>query len=229
MKSVFVLLLIFTFSEISATANAAFTISPDDGEDGEEASFADNPSVQEESLVSGTKIRVFREQEDFFVTDQIRVNVTEPGFYNQASDTNGGGTINAGISVDTYFLHADRSSSGSGTKDLTTKITFEHSIIGIQLFTGTLIDGDDLFGLSGVSFPDRTQNNNDSHDLELNPASDTRDTLLLSTDRRVLTVRMRFSGNMDQLRVITATPERSSFVLLSAFVFAAFCRRNRDS
>lgn len=186
------------------------------------------PSLVLGQWESDTEIRIFVERTNFALPIALDVDVTLPGTVPGTDDENlSEGTIPAGTFVDSYFVHVDSISGGSGNQiAYAGSVTFNQAIIGVLLKL-TESDSDEYLGFPGTIYS--TGNN---RNLELDPSeigTSFHDSIILSDDLRTITFDIRNGRSLDQLRVITAVPEASSIILCASATLAigAFCLRQR--
>ncbi|MFZ0184027.1 MAG: hypothetical protein WAL88_04230 [Nitrosotalea sp.] len=146
--------------------------------------------IQTGAWESNTTIEAFAELQNVLVTDPVSVDITKPGTSPGATSQNlSSGTINAGSTVDSYFLHFDavgepddqNAVSASGS------ITFSSNIVGIAIFKTTLDATDPIFGLPGVSYA----TGQTERGLEITPGqfgTMSNDEITLSADLRTVTL-----------------------------------------
>ncbi len=171
---------------------------------------------------SDTLIRAFREQQNLVLAAPLAVDVVNPGLY----DTLGSlpavqPDLAAGTRVNSLMLHSDPVSPRA-TYDGT--VTFDADVLGVILISRTLSDSDATLGLAGVSYPF----GDNRRGLELG-ATGRDDSAALSADRRTVTLHFQTSGNVDEVRVLTAAvPEPGLTSLLAgAGLSASLCLRRR--
>jgi len=178
------------------------------------------PSVQEDALQSDDTLFVFPELQDFVLTSDLRVNVTDPGDY-------GCGCIlpfpvpriAAGTEVDSYLVHADPVTRGFGYLGA---LTFDSDILGV-MFGGMLLgESDPILGAPGTLYPTDPANRG----LAIVAGQDF---ISISPDRRSILMAFITRRNYDQMRIVTAAqaPEPLTFVLLGGGLAMVAIRRRR--
>jgi hypothetical protein len=176
-------------------------------------------SVDLDAYESDDVLIVFSEQQNVLLQDDLRVNFTEPGLYDDRSDLpTPVPRIAAGTLVDSYFLHADPVTGGilySGS------ITFDTDVLGV-IVGGVLLDeSDDIIGSPTTFYAW------DYYGAGRGLALSGRDTIELSLDRRTITFSFTTRRLMDEVRVITAAsvPEPGALLLMGTALAAVAGRR----
>jgi hypothetical protein len=152
---------------------------------------------------SNTEIRAFAERQDIVLNTDVAVDITNAGTSPSGAGTNlSPGTIPTGTLIRSYLLHADV--VGAPTVEnavaLAGSATFDANVLGIIVLSDGLNSTNTYPGLSSVNYAFNSQRG-----LEINPAGGgTSDVIMLSADRRTVTVSLRGGPNVDDLRVITA-------------------------
>ena len=188
------------------------------GVTGELAEIEAPPSVVFGQCVSTTEMRVFEEQQDITLTEDLQVTITSAGTYANPEDLTPG-VIPAGTVIRSYFLNADPNSHMSVY--FNGSVTFDGDILGIMTRQIDLDPSDAITGALGTTYPYGQL----SRGLELGAAGS--DQIIVESDLRTLTVvRAVASIPGDQIRVITAVPEPTTLGLL-ALGGAALLRRRR--
>ncbi len=184
------------------------------------------PDVRVGALESDTQIVAFAERLAFTLAQDLPANITNPGTSPDGGVPNlSPGTIPAGTAIDSYFVHFD--SLGANEESpvgIAGTITFSHDILGLIVNSGALDNTDNVIGVPGLLYP--TVNN---RGLELTPGDNALDIVTLSADRRTVTLNLLNAISVDQLRVITAVPEPSTWLLLAIGLCALVARRLRHS
>lgn len=156
---------------------------------------------------SETQIRLFTEKGNVTLGAPINVDVSVPGTYKFPFNAPySPGTVPAGTSVDSFFLHFDRVST-TGFVRLTGSATFDCPIIGVIALTPQLDASDAALGRVGTTYPTSTA---PKRGLEFE------EEVTLSADRRTLIVTLEIQtptdpngpadNTLDQIRVITSCP-----------------------
>lgn len=108
-------------------------------------------SVQRQVYTSDT-IRVFAEQQAFTLTEDVTVDVSNPGQYAMSSPGDFvSAVIPAGTVVDSYLIHCDPLTQ-SWDFEVQGSVTFDGDIIGIMVFYTSLVDTDAMLGASGTTY-----------------------------------------------------------------------------
>jgi hypothetical protein len=176
-----------SYAEIQGTSGGVVQIEPP-------------PSVMIGDLESDTEIRAFDELQNLLLPEDVAVNISSPGTYDDPDDLTPA-TLAAGTSVCSHFLHADRVGNEASVR-VQGSVTFSSEILGVIVLDTELNASDGILGLPGTQYP----TGSDTRDLEL---SSTEDSVTLEPDMRTLTVDLRFGQVADQIRVITTIPSVS--------------------
>lgn len=178
------------------------------------------------ALESDSQIVAFAEVQQLALPQALPVNISNPGTSPSAGRANlSPATIPAGTVVNSYLLHFD---SISGTDiapiGIAGSVTFSHDILGLIVHPATLSNTDSVVRLAGLTYP-----TGDNRGLELNSGDLAPDIINLSPDRRTVTLNLLNSVGVDQVRVITAVPEPStwSLAVITSGALAIFQRRRR--
>ena len=151
---------------------------------------------------SNTEILAFFESRTSLPSELV-VGVDSPGFYNEETDLQlPSPVISAGTTVDSFLLHFDPVRQTGGRRD--GSITFGTDILGIIIESNALLASDSLLGSPTTFYPAPSQ-----PFFELNGLEIESDSILLSSDRRTLTVSWFTNNLLDHVRIltVTATPE----------------------
>ena len=186
--------------------------------------IAPPPSILPGQLLSDSTIYLFTEQTDLTLASAVSVGITEPGEYIVGTSTFTPGTINAGVTVNSYLLRASpvTNQDSDDYRDFTGSISFDNGerIIGIILGYANIAGTDGLFGAPGTMYPPSTDT---GAGLENN------DEVILSANDESVFVNFHVNasdGGMDMIRILTATPEPADFLLMgSGLAVVAFLKR----
>lgn len=156
--------------------------------------------------LQGPDVFAFAEASNVVLGADLAVDVNLPGLY-ASVDSLTGGTIAAGTAVDSYLLHFDPNVSGPlfipqgafGT------ITFDREILGVILLDSTLDASDLVVGNPGTTYPTGVA----GRGLDFGVL----DLVRLLDDRRTLLIGALEDVHFDQVRIITAVPEPSTWAL----------------
>lgn len=180
-------------------------------------------SVLPGAIQSQTDASIFFESTTTLLAP-LPVDIIAPGTYNVA-DPDNPGAIAAGTKVNSYFLHHE-----SVANQLSTVIvagSFPNPILGV-IINDTFLDASDpILGNPGTLYPTGL----DYRGLEL-PYTALADVLFWSGNQVFISVKSTTADVLDQVRIITAVPEPSTFVLaaiggLGLFLCGARRRRSR--
>jgi hypothetical protein len=165
--------------------------------------------------------RVFQERSGMILKENMDVDITGPGWYNDRNDLTGG-VIEAGTAVDSYLIHQDRKSR-RGFILLRGSVTFDSEILGVVVGRDKLMASDLDCGRAGTDYPDVLL----ARGLELGSLLDH---IVISADRRTIRFTLKTTGVMDQIRVITessAVPAPGAMALLLGAGLVGTPRRRR--
>lgn len=175
---------VVSFAEIVSTSGAVVEITPP-------------PSVRPDQLESDTQIFAFEEQQSVTLASAVSVDITQPGTYDDSSDLTPG-TIPAGTTVSSHFLHAD-APGPCVDPTLEGTVVFDADIIGI-IVTPSNLNSSDHLGAPGTEYPTW-----DRRAMEL----DTQDDFIIEQiDRRTVVIHVQIDApntcrEFDQVRIIT--------------------------
>lgn len=172
------------------------------------------PSVTQGSLVKPGKIFAFFEGVSRFKAP-LAVDISSPGTYTLAT-LPGASALPGGMEVASYYLHMD---SGGPFSKASAKFGFENEILGI-IVTASNLDKSDFLGASGTDYPTGVSHRG---------WEKTFDSLELDSGLRTLAVNLAVSTGIDNIRVITRTPEPSTYGVLGLFLIAAFAMKKRQA
>jgi hypothetical protein len=176
-------------------------------------------SVEPGHLQSNSDVFAFTEQTDLKLSTAVNVDITSPGTYSTDNSLTPG-TIAAGTSVESYFLHADPQNNDSMFDG---SLTFSTPILGVIVLSSTLSASDTQLGATGTVY----DTGDSGRGLELTTGQDF---VILSSNLETLTFHFFTHSNVDEVRILTAVPEPSSLVLAGCglvVVAVAAARRGR--
>ena len=162
------------------------------------------PSVLPGAIQSQVNASIFYESTKTLLAP-LPVDIIAPGTYNLA-DPDNPGAIAAGTKVNSYFLHHE-----SVANQLSTVIvagSFPNPILGVIINDAYLDASDPILGNPGTLYPTGL----DYRGLEL-PYASLADVLFWSGNQVFISVKSTTADVLDQVRIITAVPEPSTFVL----------------
>lgn len=155
---------------------------------------------------SDTQVKFFTEQGGVTLAAPINVDVKSPGTFHFDGDAPyDPGTVAAGTTVDSYFLHFDRTST-SGVGRLTGSISFNCPIVGVIALTDQLNASDAALGRVGTTYPTF---------LAAKRGLELEEEITLSVDRLTLSFTFEIQSSatsgpgdptLDQVRVLTSCP-----------------------
>jgi hypothetical protein len=182
------------------------------------------PSVLPGQLLSDSTIYLFSEQVDLTLTSAVSVGISEPGTYIVGTSTFVPGTINAGVTVNSYLLRASpvTNQDSDNYRDFTGQISFSNGqpILGIIFYYTNLAATDPTLGAPGTLYP---TTNNTGTGLENG------DEVILSANDESVFVNFHVNASdegMDMIRILTATPEPADFLLMgSGLALVGFLKR----
>jgi len=192
-------------------------------------------SVAPGMLESSSTIWAFDEKQQYTLTTDL--------FVDELAGTSAAGTVSAGSTVNSYFLHADPLGGSTEPADVISMsgtISFDSRILGI-IWSGTacdncpsssmFLDASDYLGASGTIYP--TGGLGRGYEIDAFYAGNgTQDFVTISEDGYSLTMvsSAALPLRSDQLRVITAVPIPLSVYLFTSglFVLFNFARKSRS-
>jgi hypothetical protein len=181
--------------------------------------------VRNGQMESNRRIVAFAERQGVSLTSDVPIDIQLPG----TSPDSGGQNLSpsivpTGTAVSSYFVHFDAlGEPANGTIVFAEgSLTFNEDILGVIVLSSTLNATHAELGGVGTLYP-----GGDHQGMELSTAGAY---VTLSADRRTLSFGMPVGPYSDNLRVITAVPEASSFALLalgSGAIVLVRCGRNQ--
>ncbi|HUO31515.1 MAG TPA: hypothetical protein VMU80_19990 [Bryobacteraceae bacterium] len=175
--------------------------------------------------VSDTTVYAFLEQQNVTLTSPVNVGVTMPGTWVCCSGLPTG-TIPIGTTLDSYLMYAApiTNVAGEDGRDFQGSITFGNGekIVAVILGFSNIIGTNDIFGAPGTAYPPSTC-------ADCGEEND--DSVTLSSNMESVYINFRVgAGNIDMVRVLTATPEPAEFALFgSGLVALGLIKRFRRS
>ncbi len=154
-------------------------------------------SVVGGALESNGEIRVIPEQVNLLLPSDVTVDTLKQRFYSSGSQLSPV-TLRAGLVVNSYLLHGDR--LGATNANVAGTITFDSDIVGVIVTQGRLDATDGILGRADMTYPvggDR------GLDFSFT------DRITIHSDLRRITLSLRLSTSIDQVRVITLGPSET--------------------
>jgi hypothetical protein len=194
------------------------------------AVFVSNPpaDVSSNQWESNTQVRVFAEQQGLTLSQPLGLDISVAGTSPGATDDNlSPATLAAGSVVSSYEVHFDPNGQRATDNALaaTGSVTFDQPILGLIINATDLNSTNSVLGLAGVTYPDGPD-----HGLDIAPGAvgtGTADQITLSADMRTVTFDLRAASFADDFRVVTATPEPGTVLLVGMGAAGLVCRRRR--
>jgi len=153
-------------------------------------------SVTFDAYESNTAIRVFEEQTNVVLTEDVTADFAVPGLYDDSTDfPTDGVVLAAGTPVLSHFFHFD--TVGSDPQTLTCSVTFDSDIVGVCIEEEALDATDGLLGASSTVYPTGRPRRAWEIDGEIGEIE-------ISPDRRTLSLTGFVDQWNDQIRVLTA-------------------------
>lgn len=151
-------------------------------------------------LESNITIHLFPEWDSYILPADVRVDITEPGYY-ENNYGRSSGVIPAGTSLGCWFIHFDP--VGSQQCVSSGAIRFDVDILGLIVQTGSLDQTDAILGAPGTVYP----TGQSSRGFENNAEK-----ITLEADMRTLTIH-RFHSTFpgEQLRILVAPAGEASY------------------
>jgi len=167
---------------------------------GELAAIQPPASIADGSRESDTTAFIFLERENAVLQSPLRVDITEPGFYDKEGQSIQS-TIRAGSDVNSYLIHVDPSPRFIEVplpRGFRGSVTFDEPVVGIIVQTARLISSSDVLGAPNTIYTDMSG-------LEFTLADlGPEDELELTESRRTINFEFRDRTEIDQIRVITS-------------------------
>ena len=161
------------------------------------------PSVEWDTYESDTSIRAFDESVVTTLSDDLAVDLTEPGTYNATTGAPGPSSIPSGTAVSSHFLHADRVGRPTGnTPSIAGTVSFDAAIVGVVIFDDAL-NASDYLGAPGTVYP-APGSVAGLRGFDWPAVATSNDEITIAADRRSVTVSLEPRSVLDQVRVLTA-------------------------
>ena len=152
------------------------------------------PSVAVNALEDATNAVTFGERSAVTLTSAVVVDAIEPGTYTINSTP--ANKVPAGRVVDSHLIHSDP--PAGGTVRRTGSVSFATDIVGVISSTDRLGSTDASLGAPGTTYAGK----NKFRGLEADSASGP-DTFTISADRRSVSIDLRTTSVIDDIRVLT--------------------------
>lgn len=143
-------------------------------------------------------ILAFAERQQVRLAQSVPVNILQPGNYYLAQQ-NTNGNIPAGTEVNSCMLESNPATGGAAIFAYDASITFDVPVLGIVVGPSRLNNSDALLGAPGTVYPEHDQLRGLEQD-----GTRTGDAVSLSGDRRTVRVHFVTSGDVDEIRIVTA-------------------------
>lgn len=170
--------------------------------------------------------------DDFFVFFEgtstlggpLSVDISAPGIYTR-NNLPAVSTLPSGMEVNSYYFHFD--SVGSSIAKTVGEVVFPNDVLGI-IITEPLLDASDaVVGAAGTLYP--TGAFDRGFDALPLPSTGVFDSVELDVALRQLDIAWEVSFGFDAIRVITRTPEPSTYATMGLFLIAAFALKRRQT
>ena len=161
-------------------------------------------SVAVGAIENNTTIGAFDERQRRVLTQPLNLDITAVGNYDSGKPALTPGTVPAGTTINSHFLHADI--IGAGPITLSGTITFDQPILGIEITDGALDVTDNPLGAPGTTYATGTADR--GLDFSLG------DKIALMPGRRDIQISVDVLNIADQIRIVTAgnpTPPGMTF------------------
>jgi hypothetical protein len=195
------LVLICLMAFIVASAKADVTVW--DGAVSYEGTMLSGLNLSTGQTESDNYIFVWDEQQNVTLTQDLAVDITEPGEYNRDKSPTPS-TVSAGTTVSSYILHFDEDTGG---RTLSGSITFDTPVLGIIMATNppdSLVASDGIVGIPTTTYGPIGPSPHNVRGLETFSTAHTRqDPFTLSEDELTVSFVLYTSGGIDEMRIIT--------------------------
>jgi hypothetical protein len=164
--------------------------------------------------LTSNSIAAVAENRNVVLQAELRVNIINPGLYDQPSDIRRA-RVAQGTAIDSFLVSID-GGLGRGTVS-SGSITFDRDVVGILIFDESLNASDDLFAPGQIDSPE-------DRGVELLETG-SNEFITLSSDRRTVELQLGDDISLDQVRILTNIPAPGALVALG--LLAAGTRRRR--
>lgn len=154
------------------------------------------PSLLQDQFEADGTVRLIEERSGVLLSNSLQIDAYQPGCYNSTSALNPG-QIAPGSRVNSYLLHFDPATNGSGIFG-TLEIKFDRPILGVMALASQLNASDDIVGLPGVMYPQSLG----KRGLELNASGQT-DSFEIMPDGLTIRLAMDVMQVLDECRIVT--------------------------
>ncbi|MEM9347647.1 MAG: FecR domain-containing protein [Planctomycetota bacterium] len=148
---------------------------------------------------------LIQELQHVVLPQELTVLLTKPGEIrpiDALADTgNTHGVINSGISVNSYLLHFDATSTEKGVENIQRvigEIDFGARVLGVILYVDGTHSSDALLGLLGTAYPDGQVDRGFEGTIGANDV----DTIQLLDDQQTIRFRLNATVGIDQVRIL---------------------------
>lgn len=163
------------------------------------------PSSLEAEAFEHDYLLLFREQDGMKLESPLAVDMIQAGVSPRSARQflEAGNALEAGEVIDSWMVHFD----GVSQDDLIceAEIAFPNDILAVIATTRTLKATDPILGLEDQTYTDHNLRGVEFHA----PQAYRVDEIVISGDRRLLKLRWHVSSQVDQIRIITRSPEKS--------------------
>jgi hypothetical protein len=159
-------------------------------------------SVLVNDLTSNTTLFLFVEKTNFVLTSPVHVDISAPGTVNTAPAQLTPLDIPAGALVNSTYLHHDQPGSVQNTQNVS--ITFDTDVLGIIALDSSLVASNGQLGVATTMYHPASAGQ--GYELNTNGCSTSpgiQDQIVLSPNRRTISVCTNVYGAPDDIRVLT--------------------------
>lgn len=161
-------------------------------------------SVEPGSLEADRKVLVIQERAGFVTDQPIPVDAARPGVYTGPDVGGNNDVLPTGSKVSSYLLHYDRLGESHGQEVVAMSIRFATPIVAVIGQSQRINDTDRSLGSPDIAY---MRKNNRGMETMKKAEVGYFDLFEISEDRMKLTVKLRTTRGIDQLRVLVASDE----------------------